>query len=107
MFELTKHNKIKLTRGDTCYIEVEIIGNYVIQEGDILHFSVKKNVKDREQAVHVAFPANTILVLNPTDTKDLEFGKYYYDVQLSTIDGEVFTLIGPCEFILMEEITHD
>ena len=41
------------------------------------------------------------------EEKDLEFGKYYYDVQLSTIDGEVFTLIGPCEFILMEEITND
>ena len=50
-------------------------------------------------------PAN----FSPYDeaVNNASFGKYYYDVQLSTIDGEVFTLIGPCEFILMEEITYD
>lgn len=107
MFELARHNTIKLTRGDTCYIEIDIVGNYEIQEGDIIHFSVKKRVKDSDYAFHIAMPAGTILVINPSDTKNLDFGRYYYDIQLSTVDGEVFTLLGPCEFRLLEEITNE
>lgn len=107
MFEIGKNNLIKLTRGDTCYIEVKLIGNYEIQEGDVIHFSVKKRISDENYAIHIAMPAGAILVINPSDTKDLEFGRYWYDVQLNTVDGEVFTLTGPNGFWIMEEITND
>lgn len=107
MFELGRNNTIRLTRGDTCYIDVEVLGNYELQEGDVLHFSVKKRAKDADYAFHIALPAQTILVINPSDTKDLDCGRYYYDIQLNTVDGEVFTLLGPCEFRLLEEITRE
>lgn len=107
MFQLLENNKIKLTRGDTAYIEVELDSCYQIQEGDTYTFSCKKRVSDSEYAFKITWPAGEILQISPSDTKNLEFGKYLYDIQLDTVDGEVFTLIGPAEIRIMEEITND
>ena len=45
------------------------------------------------------------LVLNPEDTSKLSYGEYWYDVQLTTEDNKVYTVIGPARFVLREEVT--
>lgn len=44
------------------------------------------------------------LVLRPEDTKALKFGKYVYDIQITTKDGIVCTFIAKAQFKLTEEV---
>lgn len=50
-------------------------------------------------------PIDTMkLVLDPADTKNLSFGKYVYDVQLTKSTGEVDTFITKGMLKLTEEV---
>ena len=44
------------------------------------------------------------LTLQPSDTKNLPFGNYVYDIELTTADGFVDTFIGPATFTLTGEV---
>ena len=41
----------------------------------------------------------------PQDTCEIRYGAYKYDVQLTFADGRVDTFIGPCDFVITEEVT--
>lgn len=71
--------------------------------------TVKKTTdKDAEVIFQKIVPAdNVAIVIEPEDTTDLDYGKYKYDVQLNTAKGEVFTVIGPNNFYVKEEVTRD
>lgn len=101
-------NKIGLTRGDTAYlnISVEIDGKpYNMQEGDALTLSIKKSTSDETPVVKKTITSGTTIHIEPKDTSGLEFGKYKYDVQLNKANGDVFTIIEPTAFVILEEVT--
>ncbi len=101
-------NKISLTRGDTAYlnISVEIDGKpYDMQEGDALTLSIKKSTSDEMPVVQKMITSGTTIHIEPQDTDDLAFGKYKYDVQLDKANGDVFTIIEPTAFVILEEVT--
>lgn len=101
---------IKLTRGDTARLTVPIInlannGEYTMESGDILYFTVKKTAKDSDFLFQKSVTGSNSIHIRPEDTADLSFGKYKYDVQLTTATGDVYTVIEPSTFEVMEEIT--
>lgn len=101
---------IKLTRGDTARLTVPIInladnGEYTMESGDILYFTVKKTAKDTDFLFQKSVTGSNSIHIKPEDTADLSFGKYKYDVQLTTATGDVYTVIEPSTFEVMEEIT--
>lgn len=101
---------IKLTRGDTARLAVPIInlannGEYTMESGDILYFTVKKTAKDSDFLFQKSVTGSNSIHIRPEDTADLSFGKYKYDVQLTTATGDVYTVIEPSTFEVMEEIT--
>lgn len=101
---------IKLTRGDTARLTVPIInlannGEYTMESGDILYFTVKKNAKDSDFLFQKSVTGSNSIHIRPEDTAALSFGKYKYDVQLTTATGDVYTVIEPSTFEVMEEIT--
>ena len=101
---------IKLTRGDTARLTVPIInlannGEYTMESGDILYFTVKKTAKDIDFLFQKSVTGSNLIHIRPEDTADLSFGKYKYDVQLTTATGDVYTVIEPSTFEVMEEIT--
>ena len=50
-------------------------------------------------------PIDTLtLTLLPEDTKDLSFGKYVYDIQLTKADGTVDTFITKATIKITEEV---
>ena len=101
-------NTIAITRGDTGYIHLDLTKDsepYPYEEGDTVTFSVKKNYEDEDYAVQKIVPAGTAIILNPIDTKKLEYGDYFYDIQLNTTLGEIFTVVGPAKFKVTKEIT--
>lgn len=93
MLSIDKKGTIKLTRGDTAYILVNIPEREYV-EGDMLQFSVKTDYEAESYSVHKVWPANMVMVINPEDTHNLPIGRYVYDVQLDTEVGEVFTIAG-------------
>lgn len=100
-------NTIRLTRGDTAFLTVPITAageEYTMQSGDTLVMSVKKTVNDAEYSFQKVADGNVIHIL-PDDTKTLPFGKYKYDLQLNTADGDVYTLIDVDTFEIMAEVT--
>lgn len=102
-------NEIRLTRGDNAELTIELRDNngveYELEADDKITLSVKKYVYSTDYIFQkVSTGTNTIKIL-PEDTKACEFGKYFYDVQVDTAEGEVYTIIPPSVFVIDKEIT--
>lgn len=110
MLYVSTDGSISLTRGDTARLSVAIhnsitVTDYDMQPNDTLTLSVKKSVRNDELCFQkVSHGANTFRI-DPEDTKSLSFGKYVYDVQLTTENSEVYTIIEPSKFVILEEVT--
>lgn len=104
-----KGTTITLTRGDTFVAEIRISqangSQYFPSEGDTVRFALKKSYTDADILISKDIPIDTMqLILQPEDTKNLDFGKYVYDVQLTKSTGEVDTFITKSIFIIDEEV---
>lgn len=106
---------ITLTRGDTLVAQIEIKRNdetYTPVEGDSLRIAVKHpelnadktDYLDAEPLIDKEIPIETqVLRLESSDTKNLGFGKYAYDIQITFADGWVDTFISGI-LILTKEV---
>lgn len=109
MFSVSKNGEIKLTRGDTARLTINIADDegepYSIQNGDVLTLSVKKNITDAETVLKKTITSGATFHIEPKDTAGLDFGRYKYDVQLTMAGGDVYTVIAPSVFELLTEVT--
>lgn len=103
-------NEIELTRGDTLYLEIHIEddeGNdYIPTQKDSLVFTVKKNVYQNEPLIQKNV-YNGVLTIEHSDTQQLPYGEYVYDVQLTQANGDVTTVIKPSKFVIDYEVNYD
>lgn len=102
---------IYLTRGDTFEASVEAIlpdseaEPYIPMEGDSIRFALKSKYEDPIPLLVKNIPIDTMmLVLDPEDTKNLPFGKYVYDIQLTCANGKTDTFIPKGRLHLTEEV---
>lgn len=100
---------ITLTRGDTFVATITISDSkgeiYEPVAGDAIRFALKKSYSDAQPLILKDIPVDTMrLVLDAEDTKDLEFGEYVYDIQLTKVTGEVDTFITKARLQLTEEV---
>ena len=103
-----EENTIRLTRGDTAYLEIPLVtsdGIYEMSPEDTLTFSVKKNTRETEYIFQKVITGVNTFRVEPNDTDELTFGKYVYDVQLNTPEGDVYTVIPPSTFEVLAEVT--
>ena len=106
-----KDNTIHLTRGDTARFSLGRIVNTVTKTNytptaeDTVTMTIKKTALDAAPCVQIIVPGGEVLHIKPEDTKAMAFGKYVYDVQLKTADGDVYTIIPPTTFDLLKEVT--
>lgn len=89
---------ITLTRGDTFKATITATmadgSAYQIESGDQIRFAAKQNYEDSSVAIEKSIPTDTMLLkLDPVDTKSLDFGSYFYDIQLTKANGEIDTFI--------------
>lgn len=99
-------NNISLTRGDTLIAQIHIKENnstYIPAEGDVICFTLKRNIMDnkkeryldKEPLIIKIIPNDTLVLrLESTDTKNLPFGKYVYQIELTKTDNTVDTFIS-------------
>ena len=105
---------IRLTRGDTAYLEVPIMAKlddgtevpYELAADDELTLSIKRNIKDLEPSVQKVIVGSNLFHILPEDTRACDFAKYLYDVQLKTAAGDVYTVIEPTTFEILREVTY-
>ena len=100
---------INLTRGDTFMALISITDSennpYIPVEGDSIRFAMKATYADEKPLIVKDIPIETMkLILEPEDTKNLAFGKYVYDVQLTKATGEIDTFITKAKINLTEEV---
>ena len=107
MFNIDNSN-VKITRGDTGIIAIVLQNKdgsaYEMQPNDVLLMTVKRNALTKEVLIQKQF-ADGQVKIEPADTDELSYGTYYYDVQLTTAAGDVFTVITPHKFEVMPEVT--
>lgn len=106
--------KIFLTRGDTAYLEVQVVNevdsaDYEMQAEDTLILTVRAKAKtdasDRNFAFQKEVKGSNVFIINPEDTENLTCSRFLYDVELHTAVGEVFTIIQGSAFELLKEVT--
>lgn len=109
MLNVLDDGKVELTRGDTAWLTVNVTNDsgepYEIQNGDKLTLSLKKSVKDAEAVLSKTVEGSDTFHIEPKDTSGLSFAKYKYDVELTTSNGDVFTVVPPKTFEILSEVT--
>ncbi len=109
MFKINEKNEIKLTRGDNAEFNIiltdETNADYILDGGDVVTFSVKENIQDPAPILQKSVYGKTTFELLPEDTREMDFKKYIYDVQINTHDGKVYTVVPPTAFFVLEEVT--
>lgn len=106
---------IEFTRGDTQFLKFELKdleGNKLeLAEGENLYFTVKQNQHSKKILIQKKYPSSIeytdgyfYFTLNSSDTADLAYGSYQYDIELKS--GNFVKTLGLGTITLTEEITH-
>ena len=106
---------INHTRSDTLQLIVSLTKDgvdYECADGDTCRFAMKKKYTDETPLINKDMPCSgcsAYLELDPSDTATLETGKYVYDIEITTADGVVDTIIPPdpteeAHFVLGKEV---
>ena len=105
---------ISMIRGDTENIEISMTLNdevVAFVTGDTVYFTVKTSpdtiVKTFQKTVTSFVGGKAQITISNADTKDLAYGNYYYDVQVTQVGGIVTTIIQPSIFTIASEVTYD
>ena len=98
-------NNIFLTRGDSAIIPLTItLGDEEYDySNDYVQFTVKRNTVTETIIIQKTINNGGFKIL-PSDTNELEYQAFQYDVQLIKPNGDVFTVIPPHDFVLMPEV---
>ena len=104
-----KKNTIYLTRGDTFRATIALKDAegeiYTPNPDEIIRFAMKKNYEDPEPLLLISVPYDTLeLVILPNDTKELPFGSYVWDMQITRSNGDIDTFITKAQLVLTEEV---
>ena len=115
-------NDITHTRGDTLKTKVDIFYDkektqpYTPESGDTVRFALKRPTQIKVEKGYTEYsdetplivkdiPINTLILhLEPSDTKDLSFGKYEYDIEITKASGDVDTFIEAASFVITKEV---
>lgn len=108
MFSVDRLNKITITKGDNAQLVIELVDRYgkkrEIYDDDTITLTVRKKAKSN--ALITKSAENGVIEFEPADTKTLAVGQYFYDIQLTTFGGKIYTVIPMSIFEIGEEITR-
>lgn len=102
--------EIHLTRGDTLTLDFQFEGDVPVGQ-DQLYFTVKKSVNDKsfkmEKKATLYGEDLARISIRSEDTRDLPFGKYFWDLRIFYSDGEIVTPMDPAPFYVDEVVGND
>lgn len=104
-------NILKLTRGNSCVIDITPIDAetkqpYILTHGEKVLFTIKDRFNQKtlqKKLTQDDYGEGTSLncVIEPSDTIEMPVGEYFYDCLLLTGDGKAITFISS-KFIILE-----
>lgn len=108
MLFIDDDNNITLTRGDSATIELSIKDEGASYDfsGDLVQLTVKRNTVTDDIIFQKTFSSN-VIIIEPSDTKDLRYTDLKFDVQLINSQGGVYTVIPPRRFTISEEVNFN
>ena len=74
---------------------------------DQVLFTVKRNTKTNQIIFQKTVGYGQVVTILPTDTASLPYGTFTFDVQVTTQNGIVNTVITPHPFIVCPEVTWE
>ena len=98
-WNIDENYKIEMTKGDTPTFTFELFlpdgTPYEFEEGDDVVFAAKQNKYDIEPALMIEADLETMsITFSEEDTKNLEIGKYIWELSLNKADGYRCTFIA-------------
>ena len=101
---------IRLTRGDTARLEVSVTNSqngepYEIRADDTVTLTVRRTANDPTIQMQKTVVGSGSFYIAPKDTQHMQFQKYVKHIQITTAAGDVYTVIPPSTFEVMEEVT--
>ena len=98
----SRTNKITMTQGDNASIEV-VLNERELFRDDIITMTVR----DKNENIVLSKTAeNGIIEIEPADTENLNRNSlYFYDIQLTTFGGKVYTIVEDALFTVKREVT--
>lgn len=104
-----QNNNIAMIRGDSGIFKIDVTdvaGNAVaLDDNDVLTFTLRRATRSPTIVLQKTI-TDGMLTINPSDTQNMPFGSYVYDVELKRADGYTDTIIPPHGFLLLEEVTY-
>ena len=105
---------LSMTRGDTARFKFQRLdadGEVILSRPDSLYFTVKSNTRNQSFKFQKTLEDMTMdsdgtyhFTILPTDTNELAFGRYYYDLEV--IEDGVKTTVSIGNFIIGPEVTY-
>lgn len=105
---------IKMSKGDTITLNIAVRINdapYTLQEGDFIVFSIKSTNKDilndhPNYFAKVSNPGQNNVNIKITNEclNNCECGEFEYDIKLIYANGNVYTLMFPATFSLVDTV---
>ena len=104
-----------MVRGDSESLTIKLVDQdgdqFDFENGDTVYFTVKESLGDSQttiQKVIIGFiDGEAVIILNPSDTSNLFFRTYVYDIQWTRADGQVKTIVPASDFTILAEVTYD
>ena len=108
MLHIDENNNIILTRGDSATIELAIKDDGITYDysNDLVQLTVKRNTVTEDIIFQKTFGSN-VIIIEPSDTKNLRYTDLVFDVQLINSQGGVYTVIPPRKFTIAEEVNFN
>ena len=108
-WSIDENYKIQLTRGDTPTFTFEIFlldgAQYEYEKGDVVVFAAKANKYDTKPAVRIEADMETKTIqFREEHTKELEIGKYIWELSLIKTNGYRCTFIADKRMNLTVEV---
>lgn len=107
MFKIS-NKTISITRGDTGTFSLTIKnanGETYDYSNDTVLFTVKKDTNAELPLIQKTVVYGENIIIEPSDTSELAYGDYVYDIQVTTEDDVVDTIIPPSKFVILPEVT--
>lgn len=100
--------KVLLTQGDSAVLKLglkDADGNEVkLEEGDTAVLSVKRNLCCGDIALQLEISEGQFN-FTPADTAGMPTGEYWFDVEVRMAGGDIYTVIAPSKFVLLEGVS--
>lgn len=110
-------NNISLIRGDTLQLVIPEItyadsgAEYVLTDTDKVIMEIKKHSYDKSHIIRKELTKADVvdgqiqIVIYPSETADIEVGKYVFDVRLVQDEQHIFTIVPYSEFDVLKNVT--